>query len=115
MSFMQIAQQIQQNGLTSNKDWLMNGNMGLCVFLHHFAHNTNSPEYEQLADGLLDQVFANLSTSASPDFENGLAGIGWGIEYLVQNGFAEGNTDEVLEEIDNKIFKILQKDNLILL
>jgi lantibiotic modifying enzyme len=41
------------------------------------------------------------------DFENGLAGIGWGIEYLVQNKFIEADTDEVLEEFDNRIFKEL--------
>lgn len=30
----------------------------------------------------------------------GLSGIGWGIEYLIQQGFIEGNADEILEEID---------------
>ena len=46
------------------------------------------------------------------DFEDGLAGIGWGIEYLVQNKFAEGDTDEILEEIDNKVFKVLNEESL---
>jgi hypothetical protein len=52
-----------------------------------------------------------LSTSSPYDFETGLAGIGWGIEYLVQNNFSEGNTDEILEVVDNKVFRILQEAN----
>ena len=86
--------------------------MGLCLFFYHLSRQTNNPEYEKIADGLLDQVFANLSTTVSTDFENGLAGIGWGIEYLVQNQFAEGNTDEILEEVDNRVFRVLNEENI---
>jgi hypothetical protein len=31
------------------------------------------------------------------------SGIDWGIEYLLQNGLMESNSDEVLSEIDRKI------------
>ena len=108
----QIAKRIQQNGLTGTNHGLMHGNAGLCIFFYHLARQTNNPDYEHVADELLEKVFANLSTSAPADFENGLAGIGWGIEYLVQNHFAEGNTDEILEEVDNKVFRALNEDNL---
>lgn len=106
----QIAQSIKENGLTGTNHGLMHGNTGLCLFFYQLAKSTNNPEYEQLADDLLDKVFANLSTSSFPDFENGLAGIGLGIEYLVQNGYAEGDTDEILEEVDNKVFKALNEE-----
>lgn len=109
----QIAKLIQQNGLAGTSQGLMQGNTGLCLFFYHLARNTNNHDYEQLADDLLDKVFENLSTSAFADFENGLSGIGWGIEYLVQNGFTEGDTDEILEEVDNKVFKTLHEENLI--
>lgn len=108
----QIAKLIQQNGLTGTNHGLMHGNAGLCIFFYRLARQTNNPDYEKVADDLLEKVFANLSTSAPADFENGLAGIGWGIEYLVQNNFAEGNTDEILEEVDNKVFRALNEDNL---
>ena len=108
----QIARLIQQNGLTGMNHGLMHGHTGLCLFFYQLAKSTNNPEYEQLADDLLDKVFSNLNTSSSADFENGLAGIGWGIEYLVQNGYAEGATDEILEEVDNKVFKALHEENL---
>lgn len=105
-----IIGMVQNIGLRENNYGLMNGNTGLCVFYYHLFRNTNNTEYEQLADDLLDKIFANLSISAYSDFENGLAGIGWGVEYLVQNGFAEGDTDEILEEVDNKVFKALHED-----
>ena len=104
-----IAQIIQQNGLTGTNQGLIQGNIGLCIFFYHLARKTNNPDYEKIADDLLDKIFANLSTSIPADFENGLAGIGWGIEYLVQNNFAEGKTDEILEEVDNKIFRALNE------
>ena len=109
--FNQIAQLVQQNGLTVTTHGLMHGNTGLCIFFYQLAKATGNSDYEQLADDILDKVFAGLNTSASLDFENGLAGIGWGIEYLVQNGFAEGNSDEILEDIDNKVFRALNENS----
>lgn len=38
-------------------------------------------------------------------FASGLSGIGWGVEYLIQNGFVEGEGVEICEEIDQKIMK----------
>jgi hypothetical protein len=111
-----ITQLIQQKGLEGNNQGLLCGNTGLCIFFYHLARTTSNPEYEKIADDLLDNVFACLSALApvlAPvDFENGLTGIGWGIEYLVQNGFAEGNADEILEEVDNKVFKVLNEETL---
>ena len=104
---------IQKNGFTGTNHGLMYGNMSLCLYFYHLARSTNNPEYEKLADDLLDKIFASLSTATFADFANGLAGIGWGIEYLVQNGFAEGDTDEILEEVDNKVFKVLNEENII--
>lgn len=107
-----IALTIQQNGLTGISHGLMHGITGLCIFFYHLARQTNNSDYEKIADDLLDKVFANLSNSAPGNFENGLVGIGWGIEYLVQNNFAEGNTDEILEEVDNKVFRALNEENI---
>lgn len=107
-----IAQILQENGLVGINHGLMHGNIGLSIFFYHLAQETKNPKFERLADELLDKVFANLNTSGSADFENGFCGIGWGIEYLIQNGFAEGNADEILEELDNKVFKALHENNI---
>ena len=105
-----IAQIIKEKGIASHNFGLINGNTGISIFFYHLARRTGNPEYEKIADELLDNVYLNISTSAPSDYENGLAGIGWGIEYLVQNNFAEGNTDEILEDVDNKVFRSLNEE-----
>lgn len=109
----QITQIIQKNEVSHQNHGLMHGNAGLSILLYHLARSTQSSEFEQAADDLLEKVFANLNKSTPVDFENGLAGIGWGIEYLVQNNFAQGDTDQILEEVDNKIFRFLNEETLI--
>jgi lantibiotic modifying enzyme len=106
----QIAEYIEQNGLSCSNHGLMHGNMGMSIFFYHLARNTNNPEYDKIAGDLLDKAFDNMSVLASVDFENGLAGIGWGIEHLVQNNFIEADIDEILEEADNKVFKALNEN-----
>ncbi len=86
---------------------LMHGKMGIAIYFFYLARQAQNPIYEDYAGELLDEIYNEISTSTSFDFENGLTGIGWGIEYLVQNGFIEADTDEVLEEFDNRVFKEL--------
>jgi len=106
----QCAKIIQHKGLTGLNQGLLHGNIGLCIFFYQLSRQTKNPDYEKLADELLDKIFGNLISTSPVDFENGLAGIGWGIEYLVRNNFANGDTDEILEEVDNKIFRLLIED-----
>jgi len=86
---------------------LMHGKMGISICFFHLARQTGNQIYEDYAGELIDEIYEEITTNTPVDFENGLAGIGWGIEYLVQNGFIEADTDEVLEEFDNRIFKEL--------
>ncbi|WP_423127970.1 lanthionine synthetase LanC family protein [Gaoshiqia sp. Z1-71] len=93
---------------------LFHGKMGLAVFYYHLSKVENCKENENKADEFIDSIYEALnSANVSPDFENGAAGIGWGIEYLTQNGFLEADTDEVLEEVDNRVYKhIVFEENL---
>jgi hypothetical protein len=86
---------------------LMHGKMGISICFFHLARQTGNQIYEDYAGELIDEIYEEITINTPVDFENGLAGIGWGIEYLVQNGFIEADTDEVLEEFDNRIFKEL--------
>ena len=86
---------------------LLHGKMGISICFYHLARQTKNRIYEDYAGELIDEIYEEITANTPVDFENGLAGIGWGIEYLVQNGFIEADTDEVLEEFDNRIFKEL--------
>lgn len=84
---------------------LFHGKMGFVLFFAHYAKINNSAIYDDLAGKLMDEISTELHKESSISLESGLCGIGWGIEYLVQNKFMEGNTDEILKDIDNRIME----------
>src|SRR5690554_1095395 len=86
---------------------LMHGKMGISICFFHLARQTGNKIYEDYAGELIDEIYDEISIHTPVDFKNGLAGIGWGIEYLAQNGFIEADTDIVLDEFDQQIFKEL--------
>ena len=86
---------------------LMHGKMGISICFFHLARQSGNKIYEDYAGELIDDIHDEITVHTPVDFENGLAGIGWGIEYLVQNGYIEADTDEVLDDFDQHIFKEL--------
>ncbi len=102
--FQRIINTLLLNVSFINNIGLMHGKMGISIFFFHLARRTKNKIYEDYAGELIDEIYEEISANTPVDFENGLAGIGWGIEYLVQNGFIEADTNEVLEEFDNKVF-----------
>lgn len=82
---------------------LMHGKMGISICFFHLARQTGNQIYEDYAGELIDEIYEEITANTPVDFENGLAGIGWGIEYLVQNKFIEADTDKILEEFDEKL------------
>lgn len=82
---------------------LMHGKMGITIYFFHLARETKNQIYEDYAGELIDEIYDEINIDTPCDFGNGLAGIGWGIEYLVQNRFIDADTDEVLEEFDKRI------------
>ena len=85
---------------------LMYGKMGVALSLAMYAKVHNCKPVEDFADELLESVLLNLSKHTTLGFGQGLAGIGWGIEYLTQNGFLQIDTTEICKEIDEQIMQI---------
>lgn len=84
---------------------LFNGKMGISIFFFLLSRQTGNRWYEEFAGELLDDVCLNLSTSLPATFADGLCGIGWGIEFLKQNCFVEGDTDKILNEVDMRVME----------
>ena len=84
---------------------LFHGKMGLVLFFSFYARYSNDDQYNRFAYDLLDEIYEDIHENVLLNFENGLCGIGWAIEYLVQNGYMEGDTDEILEDIDKRIME----------
>lgn len=101
-----IAHHIILNNNLSPNNGLLSGKMGIIIFLFHYGRYSGNDIYNEFAEIMLYNIFNDLSIDYSIDFCNGLTGIGWGIEYLYQNDFIEGNTNEILEEFDKKVLSI---------
>lgn len=95
-----IANVLMLNAGFFDNPGLLNGKMGIAIFFYHYSRYSKNKLYEDYAGELLDEIYEEINTSTPVNFENGLTGIGWGIEYLVKNGFVQADTDEALEEVD---------------
>lgn len=82
----------------------LKGQMGNVLFLYRFSHYTDQNCYEKYADYLLNRLMEKLLSVEYPlEFSDGLLGIGWGVEYLIGHGYAEGDTNEILADIDRRV------------
>lgn len=84
---------------------LYQGKIGLVIFFMYYYKLTNEVLYEDVAEELIDEIEEELHNKLSISFRSGLSGIGWGMDYLIQKGFVEGDSKEVCEEIDRKIME----------
>lgn len=104
-----------ENAKKENGLGLLNGKLGLSIYFYYLARKTENQEFLETAENLIGEVYEKLSEAKlSADFENGLAGIAYGISYLVNSDFVEADLDDTLGELDDRIFKFLedQKDKL---
>ncbi|TXE06428.1 lanthionine synthetase LanC family protein [Algoriphagus aquimarinus] len=104
-----------ENAKEKNGLGLLHGKLGLSIYFYHLARKTENQDFLEIADILVGEIFEKLSEAKLPtDFENGLAGIAYGISYLVNSDFVEADLDDTLSELDDRIFKFLedQKTNL---
>ncbi|MBN1183728.1 MAG: hypothetical protein JXB49_15660 [Bacteroidales bacterium] len=102
---LRIANVLLLNASFIDNPGLLNGKMGIAIFFYHYAKYTTKKIYKDYADELIDEIYEDINTSTPVNFENGLTGIGWGIEYLVNNKFVEADTDEALIYLDNEIYR----------
>lgn len=94
------------NSAFSDELGLYHGKMGIVLFFYRYARYTKNPIYEDFADYLLDEICNEIHDQLSINFEDGLCGIGWGILYLLKNGFVTGNPEDILEDVDYKIKEV---------
>lgn len=85
---------------------LLDGKMGIALILAHYARCSRKKKIEHAADFLVENVMNQLTTTVSIDFANGLSGIGWGIEYLIQNNYMKGCGADILQDLDERIMQV---------
>ena len=70
------------------------------------GNNSQRFVYGKFANKILYDIISSIGKNTSIDFAHGLCGIGWGLEFLISEGFVDGNSLDLLEEIDKAIMQI---------
>lgn len=96
-----------------NQSWgLYDGEMGVVIFLYLYSRKVNDLSIEALAEkkmaGIIDHI-ENVN-DVTLSFEKGLLGIAWGISFLVQEGFLNGNINDLLFDFDEILFNSIDKN-----
>lgn len=82
----------------------MQGEMGRVIAFYQLFRQTSDKEWEEKAETLLEKIMDCCSAEMPLTYGSGLCGIGVGIEYLIQEGFVEGDGDEILCEMDASVY-----------
>ncbi len=83
------------------------GKTGCLLFLTHYFQQYRNEINEEIVLETIDDIFSSINKIYSLDMERGVCGIGWGVEYILQNQLLEGDPDEILYDLDRYI---LNKD-----
>lgn len=85
----------------------LSGKMGISLFFIHYFVKTNQPLFRDYAFDIIDKITEEVNQNTPLGLDSGMAGIGWGIEYLLRNKFVEGEGVDICEAID---YRIMQSD-----
>lgn len=99
-----IANILLLNGGFLGNPGLYTGEMGLVLFFARYARFTQNNLFTEYSIDLIEKIQHSIHQNTAINYNDGLAGIGATIEYLVQNKYFEADTDEVLEDFDKLIF-----------
>jgi hypothetical protein len=90
---------------------LVNGKVGHCIYLYSVGRISGNKQFQQMAELLTGEIFEQVTKIKAFDIKNGLSGIGLGFDYLIENKYMEGNVNDILEEVDNALFKQICNHN----
>ena len=79
---------------------LIDGKMGIAVFLYTYARYANKEIYTKYADELIDEILQSLSHELPLNTNSGISGIGVGLDYLARNHFVEIESEKTFLDID---------------
>ena len=102
---LRIAQHLIINASFLPDLGLYNGKIGVAIFFFHYFRYTGDTLYYDFAEELINEIFDEIHADIIINMEDGLCGIAWGILYLLENNFIDGNPNEILLDVDTKIME----------
>lgn len=88
-----IADYVLLNAYSTKASGLYNGKAGMALAMFEVSHALHDEYYEEQAMELLQESL--LSQTDEIGYEEGLAGIGFTLTYLISQGFIDANFEEL--------------------
>lgn len=101
-----IAKHLNTSSKTSLN--LMEGKTGEILFWAYYSKYKKNAAAKNKITSILSDVFDEIKNGfKDPTFCSGLAGIGWTVEHLVQNGFIKADTNKIIGSLDDFLYSYL--------
>jgi len=100
-----------ENNVRIDNYGLYTGKMGLCISYYLSGYHFQNVSLKTKGEKLLSEIAENISLVESFDFDSGILGIGWAIEWLSQNKLIEIDTHDFLSELDDELYKLVLYQN----
>lgn len=96
-----ISQQLDQLLKTDHQPGLLGGHTGCALFYAYYYQLTGKEEYlDKVHDLILSSMDAMASGAILPSHCNGIAGMAWCIQHLMNQGFVDGDMEEIFSDVD---------------
>ena len=103
---MQIANGLSTNVQKLTSPGLLEGKMGVAIYLYLYSGYSGYTGCKHFADNLIDEVITGIS-ERDISIATGLSGIGWGINHLMKERFIQGE-DNLLADFDECILQYIK-------
>ena len=82
------------------------GISGVALFQFYYSKHTNNDYHADIGAEIITHCIEKINTGFShPSFCNGIAGLAWVIQHLRKEGFIELNSDDLLSQFDDFLYK----------
>lgn len=105
----QIAEMLILNGTLTECPGLVHGKMGISLFFFHYAQYTGNGLFADYAMDVIGEILDQIHINSPADYEKGIAGIGVGIDYLIQHNFLNVE-DDICEDLDTRMIRAVKYD-----
>lgn len=101
-----IANRLYLKGYDLSKIGVKDGLMGQIVFFFIAGRNLKNKVMESYAEAMLKDLCSSIHNKGTNDFVGELCDVGCALDYLVKEGYAKGEINDILVEFDYFIYQI---------
>lgn len=102
-----IPPKMESHEAIKNSWGLFHGKAGNALICYIWGRVKENKDIEAKGLELLNDISEHIGETENISFEDGILGIGWTVEWLAQNNLIKANTDMILEEVDDTIYKLV--------